>query len=66
MLKKGMNYATEMYCLFLQSVLTGKDKDVYCVVSTSQWLTMGESERILQVNQLVPEAYHQKFRNMTE
>ncbi len=54
---KNMDSPTDMYCLFFQSVLTGKAKDVYCALSTSQCTDYGlDKESILQVYELVPEA----------
>ncbi len=64
---KSMNWATGMYCLFLQSVLTGKVKDVYCALSTSEFSDYRlVKERILQAYELVPEVYHQKIRNLVK
>ncbi len=64
---KTIGWPTDMYCLFLQSVLTGKAKDVCCALSTVQcsdyWLF---KERILQTYELVPEVCHQKFRNLVK
>ena len=47
--------------------LTGKAKDVYCALSTTQCADHGlVKERILQAYELVPEAYHQKFINLVK
>ncbi len=60
---KSMKWPTDTYCLFLQSVLTGEAKDVYCTLSTAQCSDHGlVKETLLQAYELVPEAYHQKFR----
>ncbi len=53
--------------LFLQSVITGKAKDVYCAMSTSECAEYGLlKETILQTYQIAPDAYRQKFRNLTK
>ncbi len=64
---ESMEWPRDMYCLFLQSVLTGKVKDIYCALSTAQCADYGlVKERILQAYEMVPEAYHQKFRNLVK
>ncbi len=60
---ESMEWSRDMYCLFLQSVLTGKAKDFYCALSTAQCAYYGlVKERILQAYELV-QAYCQKFKN---
>ncbi len=55
---KSMEWLTDIYCLFLQSVLTGKAKDVYCALSTDLCANYGlVKERILQAYELVPKVY---------
>ena len=55
---ENTEWLRDMYCLFLQSVLTGKAKDMYCALSTAQCANYGlVKERILQANELVPEVY---------
>ncbi len=47
---KSMEWPTDMYCLFLQSVLTGKAKGVYCALSAAECANYGlVKERTLQV-----------------
>ncbi len=44
-----MDWPTDMHCLFLQSVLTGKAKDVHRALSTSECFDYGlVKESILQ------------------
>ncbi len=58
---KGVERLKDMYCLFLQSVLTGKAKDVYCALSTQQCEHYEfVIETILQAHELVSEAYLQR------
>ncbi len=46
---ESMGWPRDMYCMFLQSVLTGKEKDVFCGLSTAQYAEYGlVKERILQ------------------
>ncbi len=62
---ESMDWPRDMCCLSLQRVLTGKAKDVYCALSTAQCANyMLVKEGIPQAYELVPEAYHQKFRNL--
>ncbi len=64
---ESMEWPRDMYCLFLQCVLTGKAKDIYCDLSTAQCADYElVKERILQAYELVPETYHQKFRNLVK
>ncbi len=44
--ENSMHWPTDMYYLFLQSVLTGTPKDVYGDLSTSQFLTMNWSQML--------------------
>ncbi len=62
-----MEWPKDMYCLFLQGVLTGKAKDVYCALSTQRCANYEfVKETILQAYELVPEAYRQRFRNLVK
>ncbi len=64
---ESIKWPRDMYCLFLQSVLTLKAKDICCALSTAQCAKYGlVKERILQAYELVPEAYPQKFRNLVK
>ncbi len=54
-----------MHCSFLQGVLTGKAKDVYCALSTQQCANYEfVKETILQAYESVIVAYRQRFRNL--
>ncbi len=56
---KSMDWPTDMFCLFLQSVLTGNARDVYCAFSSAQCSYYRlVNERILQGYELAPEVYH--------
>ncbi len=57
---KSTDCPTDMYRLFLQSVLKGRAKDLYCTLSTYGLA----KERILKAYVLVPYAYHQTCRNL--
>ncbi len=66
-LAKSKEWATDMYCLFLHSVLPRKIKGVYCALSTAQCSDYGlVKEGTLEVYELVLEAYCQKFRNLVK
>ena len=56
---KSMEWPTDMYCLFLQSVLTGRATDIYCVLSTDQCSDYGlVKDRILQAYELISAEIH--------
>ncbi len=38
---ESMEWPRDIYCLFLQSVLTGKAKDIYCALTTAQCADYG-------------------------
>ena len=64
---ESMEWPRDLYCLFLQRVLTGKANDIYCALSTAQCANYGlVKERILQAYKLVREAFRQKFRNLVK
>ncbi len=64
---ESMEWPKDMYCLFLQGVLTGKAKNVYCALSTEQCANYEfVKETILQAYELVPEDYRQRFRNLVK
>ncbi len=59
-----MECPEDMDIMFLHDVLPGKAKNVYCALSTEQCENYQfVKETILQVNELVPEAYSQNFRS---
>jgi hypothetical protein len=62
---KNCAWPKEHWTMLLQSVLTGKARDVYSELSaelSSEYDTV--KELILKGYELVPEAYRQKFRNL--
>ncbi len=62
---ESMEWPQDIYCLFLQGVLTGKVKDVYCALSTQQCANDEfVKDTIQQPYELVLEAYRQRFRNL--
>ncbi len=64
---ESMEWPRDLYCLFLQSVLTGKAQDIYCALPTAQCANYGlVKERILQAYERLREAYRQKFRNLVK
>ncbi len=51
---KSMEWTTDMYCLFLQSILTPKAKDVHYALSTAQCSDYGlDKERIARFSFLM-------------
>ena len=60
----SLDWPRETWTLLLQSVLTGKAREVYLALSieqSSQYDTVKTA--ILKAYELVPEAYRQQFRN---
>lgn len=62
-----LKWPEEEWTLLLQSSLVGKAREVYSPLSiddSSQYYVVKSA--ILKTYELVPEAYRQKFRNMTK
>ena len=60
----SLNWPKESWVLLLQSVLVGKAQEIYGSLSVEQSSNYEHvKEAILKANELVPEAYRQKFRN---
>ena len=50
--------------MLLQSVLVGKAREIYIQLDVEQAANYNVEELILKGYELVPEAYHQKFRTL--
>ena len=62
-----MEWNKEIWALLLQSVLVGKAQEIYSALSVEQSSDYEiVKARILQAYELVPEAYRQKFRNISK
>ena len=60
----SLEWPQEVWTLLLQSVLTGKAREIYSALSVEKSAQYKEvRQAILKAYELVPEAYHQKFRN---
>ena len=60
----SLEWPQEVWTLLLQSVLTGKAREIYSALSVEKSAQYKEvRQAILKAYELVPEAYRQKFRN---
>ena len=64
---KSLAWPEDVWTLLLQSVLLGKAREVYSVLTVEQCSNYGVvRQAILKTYELVPEAYRQKFKNSTK
>jgi len=64
---KSLKWPKESWTLLLQSSLVGKAREIYSALSIEESCQYDVVKAtVLKVNELVPEAYRQKFRDSTK